>query len=122
MDGSVPCPICNFQCKDARQVARKDVTEYDCPRCGDYSITGEAAINLKTSGMSMQDRAKLAAYLRERKIRGDARITILSEMPPNREFDAPVTTAEEIIEQGFPQSISERLDRALKTSIDFQSI
>ncbi|HSE58642.1 MAG TPA: hypothetical protein VLA99_08055 [Nitrospiraceae bacterium] len=56
----------------------------------------------------------MAAYLRERKLRGDPRIRIFSELPANKKFDTPVTTAEEIIRQGFPLSISERLDRVLK--------
>lgn len=114
MNNSVPCPICRFQCRDVRQVAGKDVMECDCPRCGDYSIAGEAASHLQTPGMSMQDRAKMAAYLRERTLRGDPRIRIFSQLPANKKFDTPVTTAEEIIRQGFPLSISERLDRALK--------
>lgn len=112
MNNSVPCPICRFQCRDVRQVAGKDVMECDCPRCGDYSIAGEAASHLQTPGMSMQDRAKMAAYLRERTLRGDPRIRIFSQLPANKKFDTPVTTAEEIIRQGFPLSISERLDRA----------
>jgi hypothetical protein len=70
--------------------------------------------NLKNSGMSKQDRAKVAAYLRERTLRGDSRIRILSHQAPDRVFDTPVVTIEEIVRDRFPHAISERLDRALK--------
>ena len=114
MDNSVNCPICGMKCNDAQQVGAKDVTEYDCPRCGDYSITRQAVINIESAEMSKQDRAKVAAYLRERTLRGDSRIRILSEQFPDREFDVPVVTLESIITDRFPHTISERLDRALK--------
>ena len=114
MNDSVNCPICWMKCDDARQVGTKDMTEYDCPRCGYYSIAREAKINLESAGMSKQDRAKVAAYLRERSLRGDSRIRILSQQFPDRGFDTPVVTADEIIKDRFPRTVSERLDRALK--------
>jgi hypothetical protein len=114
MSNSVDCPICKIKCNDARKVEATDVTEYDCPRCGNYSITHQAMLNIESSGISWQDRAKVAAYLRERTLRGDSRIRILSQQYPNKEFDVPVVTADEIINDRFPHAISERLDRALK--------
>jgi hypothetical protein len=73
-----------------------------------------ATVNLKNPGMSKQDRAKVAAYLRERTLRGDSRIRILSQQVPDRVSDTPVVTIEEIVRDRFPRAISERLDRALK--------
>ena len=87
MNDSVNCPICSWKCSDAREVQGKDVIEYDCPRCGGYSITRTARVNLQNAGMSKQDRAKVAAYLRERTLRGDSRIRILSQQFPDRVFD-----------------------------------
>lgn len=114
MSDSVNCPICRMKCNDARKVRGKAVTEYECPRCGNYSITHEAATNIEGARMSKQDRAKVAAYLRERTLRGDSRIRILSQQYPDREFDTPVVTLDEIIKDRFPCTVSERLDRALK--------
>jgi hypothetical protein len=114
MNDSLDCPICRMKCNGARKVGAKDVTEYDCPRCGDYSITYQTATNIESAEMSKQDRAKVAAYLRERTLRGDSRIRILSQQFPEREFDTPVVTTDEIINDRFPHAISERLDRALK--------
>lgn len=114
MNDSINCPICSMKCSAARKVKDKDVIEYDCPRCGGYSITGMATVNLKNPGMSKQDRAKVAAYLRERTLRGDSRIRILGQQVPNRVSDTPVVTIEEIVRDRFPHAISERLDRALK--------
>lgn len=114
MSDPVVCPICQTNYIDARQVGTMDVTEYDCPRCGNYSITRQAVINLESAGMSKPDRAKVAAYLRERTLRNAPRIRILSEEFPDREFDTPVVTVDEIIRDRFPQTVGERLDRALK--------
>lgn len=114
MKDSLICPICTATCTDARQARAKDVMEYDCPRCGDYSITRQTTINLESAGMSKQDRAKVAGYLRERTLRGDSRIRILSQQFPDEDFDVPVVTLDEIIANRFPCAISERLDRALK--------
>jgi hypothetical protein len=114
MNDSVNCPICLMKCSAAREVENKDVIEYDCPRCGGYSITGMATVNLRNTGMSKQDRAKVAAYLRERTLRGDSRISILSQQLPDMVSDTPVVTIEEIVRDRFPRTISERLDRALK--------
>src|ERR1043165_12489 len=114
MNYSVSCPICSMKCSAARKVKDKDVMEDDCPRCGDYSITGMATVNLENAGMSKQDRAKVAAYLRERTLRGDSRIRILSQQVPDRVSDTTVVTIEEIVRDRFPYAISERLDRALK--------
>ncbi|MDP1947574.1 MAG: hypothetical protein Q8L77_08750 [Nitrospirota bacterium] len=114
MNDSVECPICRMRCNDARHLGAKDVTEYDCPRCGNYSITHQAVLNIENSEMSKQDRAKVAAYLRERTLRGDLRIRILSQQFPDMEFDTPVATISEIIKDHFPRTVSERLDRALK--------
>lgn len=114
MSQVVDCPICWMKCNDARSIGTKDVTEYDCPRCGYYSITGQALINLENANLSKQDRAKVASYLRERTLRGDSRIRILSQGHPEKKFDTPVCTVEEIIHEHFPHTVSERLDRALK--------
>ncbi len=114
MNDSVTCKICGMKCSDGRQVGTNDVMEYDCSRCGNYSITQEAATNLEAAATNKQDRAKVAAYLRERTLRGDSRIRILSQQSPNRAFDTPVTTVDEIVRDRFPRTISERLDRALK--------
>lgn len=114
MNDLVNCPICWMKCTDARQDGTKDVTGYDCPRCGNYSITRQAVTNIESAGLSKQDRAKVAAYLRERTLRGDSRIRILSQQFPDREFDTPVVTTDEIIKDRFPHTTSERLDRALK--------
>ena len=114
MTTSPNCPVCAVQCTDARKVLKKDVMEYDCPRCGNYSITGQAVIDLRDTRVSRKDRAKVAAYLRERTLRGDPRLRILSQQYPDKEFDVPVATLDEIVTDRFPRTISERLDRALK--------
>jgi hypothetical protein len=103
-----------MKCSDALKVRDKAVTEYECLRCGNYSITHEASSNIEGARMSNPDRAKVAAYLRERTLRGDSRIRILSQQYSDREFDTPVVTFDEIIKERFPRTVSERLDRALK--------
>ena len=40
--------MCGAMSTDARQVRAQRYDEYDCPRCGDYSITRQAAINLES--------------------------------------------------------------------------
>ena len=62
-DSPILCPICRARCTDARKVPKKDVTEYDCPRCGNYSITSQATSQLGYVSVTMQDRAKVASYL-----------------------------------------------------------
>lgn len=114
MKGAVLCPICSMECTEAQKVNEKDVVEYDCPRCGDYSITVVAKMDLENSGMNRQDRAKVGAYLRERTLRGDPRIRIRSQQAPESRTDTPVITIDEIIVDRFPRTVSERLDRALK--------
>lgn len=63
MSASIDCPVCGVKCDDARPVGTKDVTDYDCPRCGKYSIARQAVTNLGNSEISKRDRAKVAAWL-----------------------------------------------------------
>ncbi|NKE69625.1 hypothetical protein [Candidatus Manganitrophus noduliformans] len=105
------CPICGKLNVPSKSVGTKDVNEYDCHVCGDYSISRQSSINLKS--LTAVDKAKISAFTRERSLEKKPRITIVSNREIAQVSAEPAISADEIISL-FPRTVSERLERALK--------
>lgn len=110
MEGSPVCLICGQDCTHARRIGNRDVTVYTCPTCGEYGLSRPAALNLKTT--PQEDKAKLSAYLRERHIQGDHLITLVNQA--HESSDILIVALSDAIASGFPRTIADRLDRALR--------
>src|SRR5713101_2205924 len=109
---TVSCPICKQDGASAQRMGTRDVTIYACSKvCGEYRITKQAS--LAVARLSQEERAKISAYLRERNIKQQDLITLLSESPAPGSHDIPVVGVEDILRSSFPSTIPERLDRAL---------
>lgn len=106
------CPICGQNDIPTRQHPTKDIANYECPVCGEYAITRQATINLQT--MVEGNKAKISAYTRERQIHQMPRVTILSQTPSTPSVEGAVVGVDDILKAGFPLTVSERLDRAMK--------
>lgn len=107
------CPICGQNDIPARRhPTKKDIVNYECPVCGKYAITRQADLNLQT--MAEGDKAKISAYTRERQLHQMPRITILGQNPNTPSADGAVVAIDDILKAGFPLTVSEILDRALK--------
>lgn len=106
------CPICGQSSVAARAHATKDVYSYECPVCGDYAITRQAESHMKS--VTQEDKAKISAYTRERHIHQQPKVTILSGTPRSPLTEGAVVGIDDILKTGFPRTVSERLNRALK--------
>lgn len=107
------CPICKGQSSTAKN-SKYDGIYTECFKCGKFTISDEAL-----EVLSDEQRIKVAAILFERTLKHGYRgrnkkLFICSEKPVEipQEFEYPVVTIGELEEQ-FPKSISERLDRTL---------
>lgn len=80
-----------------------------CPNCGEFVITLQSELILNP-----EIKIKLSAILRERKNKGLGGVTILSKetRDSNEQLVFPGISIEELI-KGFPEKISERIDRSL---------
>lgn len=105
------CPICETENVTSRAVGTKDVYEYDCPVCGEYAISRQAAQNSKS--LTVIDQNKISAFIRERTLEKKPRIMILSNREVVQEADGPSVAVDDI-PAFFPKTISERMERALK--------
>ncbi len=59
------CPICSEQPINASPVGKTDTIQIICPRCGEYEITHQAQVNLKTTQMTQRQRANMSSWLYE---------------------------------------------------------
>jgi endogenous inhibitor of DNA gyrase (YacG/DUF329 family) len=108
----VYCPICGQDCTHAWNDGHAGVTFFGCPTCGEYGISKEANLHIKN--LSKSEKIKLSAYLRERAIRGDSPITLLTDGNLKNSHETPVITVGDAISEHFPSLVSERLDRILQ--------
>ena len=112
MNNMVSCKVCRHEVESVNRDGRRDITLYSCPVCGEFGVTRPATMDLER--MSDEDRAKVSAYLRERHLRQEPLVTLLSETPRTGSVDIPAVVIKDILQSGFPSSVSARLDRALK--------
>ncbi|MBI5315803.1 MAG: hypothetical protein HZB34_07515 [Nitrospirae bacterium] len=112
MSNEVSCKICGRVSVLAKSMGNRDVTIYECPVCGEYGLSRQALMDLGT--MFTKDKAKLSAFLRQRHIRQDIMITLVSKPMEPISTNIPVTSIDEIVNNWFPSSVSDRLDYALK--------
>lgn len=112
MTNPVPCPLLCGRNVSASAVGTRDSYSYDCPTCGKYTMTKQALA--KANSLSPRDKAKVSAYTKERDIHQRPEITIVSEHMRTQSDPRPLVSIEEILKTGFPQTISDRLDRSLR--------
>lgn len=110
MNNMVPCKVCHHEVESVDRDGSRDITLYLCPVCGEFGMTRSAAMDLER--MSNEDRAKVSAYLRERTLRQDPMVTLLSGSHTGS-IDIPAVAIKDVLDSGFPQSLADRLDRAL---------
>jgi len=104
------CPICDNDESYYNNTEKLfDVIEIECPKCGKFALTD----TLKTD-LTYNNKIKLQAILRERKLKGYKPITIsfeeIKEETPH--LKTPIITLSKILKD-FPTQVSERLDRSL---------
>ncbi len=90
------------------QIPNRGVFVLECTTCGQYSWTPEAAQVLNS--LVLDDRAKLSAFFKERSIKGEP---VLSLTEGSVQTDIPTVPIDEILKFLFPDSASERINRAL---------
>jgi len=106
------CPICGQDCTHAGNDELKGIRFFDCPTCGEYGISKEAELHVRD--LSQIEKSKLSAYLRERDIREDTPIVLLTQVNPEDSHETPVISVRDAISVVFPSLVSERLDRSLQ--------
>ncbi|MDO8455773.1 MAG: hypothetical protein Q7T07_02540 [Burkholderiaceae bacterium] len=57
------CPVCNNAKSTASNHPSKDASVVDCPQCGPFAISREAAVNLRSEDEA--NRWKISAWLNE---------------------------------------------------------
>lgn len=106
----MPCPLCNAPDAHESALANVWVYVYRCERCGTYGLERQAAHNLHR--LEDHDYARLSAVTREQHIKRkrvllvDGRVT-----PVVRNFET--LQVREVLDDQFPRTINERLDRTL---------
>lgn len=74
-----PCPVC---ASTMHPNSDTDNYRFNCPNCGAYKLTREAAVNMKSKPLSKQDAAKLSHAIR--KMQGESGwVTVNSGMVDN---------------------------------------
>lgn len=59
-----PCPICN-ESIEYRSVGNRDAYSVTCPICGEYNITRTALVNLRSTALTIRQRANIYGWLRD---------------------------------------------------------
>ena len=80
----IACHICKSNCP--QQVSMGDGEKLDCPRCGEYSITGTAAVMWPANNPSERQVANASGWIREHQnivIGSDEIDNLLNVSPPN---------------------------------------
>ncbi|MGG1824137.1 hypothetical protein [Bacillus mycoides] len=100
------CPVCFTKESSQRQMGRE--LEVNCNNCGCFIVTSVSYYSIE------EQRIKLCAVLRERKLNGLDRIAIFAEKPNDipDHIPYPILTMSELLAE-FPEKVSEKLDRAL---------
>ncbi len=106
------CQICDQVFIGVQKDGRRDTTVFECPTCGEYEIANPALRYM--ARLPRKDKVRISSFLRERQLRGEPTITLLSELHQGTSYDVPVIEIDEIIQKRFPSSVTERLDRILQ--------
>lgn len=110
MSAITVCLLCGkATAQPPSQIANRRIFITECETCGQYSWSHEAIFKL--SNLDSNNKAKLSAYFKERSIKQEPVVT-LTENPV--ESDIPTVTIDEILKFSFPDSVSERINRALQ--------
>lgn len=112
MDNINKCPICQKNSRSKSYGQLDGFFEYDCEICGSFKITEEAIDYVKDPKIN-RNRFKFSAYLKERYIKKKEKVLIVSS---NKNIDkrrGAIVGVDDILNTSFPNTISERLDRAL---------
>lgn len=106
------CPFCQQNGKGQWTGTFNDNLIYNCDACGSFVITSQAMDELSRPEIAGQ-LFKISAYLRERAIAKQQRVTIVTSRKNVGEIKGAVVGIDDII-AAFPKTVSERLDRALQ--------
>ncbi|UFH96734.1 nucleoside 2-deoxyribosyltransferase [Bacillus toyonensis] len=107
------CPICSNDIATAPQFvggARAEL--YKCGYCGDFALSD--LVRMSLSGENRENKSKLSAVLRKRRIRGMGRILILLQRPGQElsDFPFPIYLLDDLLGE-YPENISDRLNESL---------
>ncbi|QRY16935.1 hypothetical protein [Bacillus cereus] len=106
------CPVCSNDIAAPQFVGGARAELYKCKDCGDFAISDLVRISL--SGENRENKSKLSAILRKRRIRGMGRILILLQRPGQElsDFPYPIYLLDDLIGE-YPENISDRLNESL---------
>lgn len=106
------CIVCGQELDSLNRDGSRDVTIYECSVCGQFGLTRQGRAVIER--MSKEDKAKVSAFIRERSLRHDPMLTLMSEVSHSSTMEIPSASIKDVVETGFPTSLSARLERALK--------
>jgi nucleoside 2-deoxyribosyltransferase len=106
------CVVCQQNCEAQWKGALNDTLFYKCDNCGSFEITEQAIEELRQPPIAKQ-LFKIAAFLRERAITNQPKVTIVTSRKNVGEIKGAVVGIDDVL-IAFPKTVSERLDRALK--------
>ena len=104
------CVLCGGDPNSSNEVVSRDVLQFQCRRCGEYTITHEAVGVVQQSHRA--DAWKLSACTQERSIQGKP-ITIYSQQSAVRPDSLPGSIGLDSLIDSFPDSVADRFDRTL---------
>lgn len=106
------CPLCFKQANGIGLDPLDQMFKFECVRCGQFQITGEAVTCLQESQIA-KELFKISAYTRERVISKRPIVTIVSENRHSGNIPGAAIDFQSIIAQ-FPDTILGRLNRVLR--------
>jgi DNA-binding MarR family transcriptional regulator len=106
------CPVCSTDIADPELVGGVGAEFYKCESCGDFALDDYARLRLK--GEKRENKRKLSAILRKRKVRELGRIMIFHEKPSQdlSSFPYPIYLFDDLLSE-YPENISDRLNESL---------
>ena len=99
------CFLCNTECPKEGDSSGRDIDYYFCPVCGNYGITDDVELEMKS------DKHKYSSLVKERNLRGLGRIIITEGVEGDIE-GIPCMKMASLLSL-YPTSVNEILDRAL---------
>ncbi|TKH76458.1 hypothetical protein FC686_18265 [Bacillus cereus] len=106
------CPICSNDIVDPQIVDKGRAWLYKCEYCGDFALGDFVRVSL--SGDKQENKRKLSAVLRKRRVRGMEKILILLEKSGQEpsDFSYPIYLLDDLLGE-YPENISDRLNESL---------
>lgn len=108
------CPICSSTTAKQQRSRLADGDAFECPNCGQFTTTRTTTEVLRHK--SQTDKVKLAAYLLERKLKGEPRLILFSgeEQFFTHQSKYLAVGVEYLLKTFKPLKLSERLDKTLQ--------